>query len=111
MQTLCQEPGKRVSGSALNTVTVVPRLQQLIITDTNTNRRYLVDNGAQVSVIPASYIDRRSGATTDPLEASNGSSIATYGARNASLCFGGRVYSARIVIADMRLPLLGADFP
>ena len=36
--------------------------------------------------------------------------IATYGARNASLYFGGRVYSARLAIADVERPLLGADF-
>ena len=89
------------SGSALDTATVGPRLQKFIITDTNTNHRSLVDTSAQVSVIPASYIDRRSGATTDPLQAANGSSLATYGARNASLCFVGRVYSVRLVIVDV----------
>ena len=104
------EPGKRVSGSAVDTATVGLRLHQLIITDTNTNRRYLVYTSAQVSVIPASYIDRRSVATTDPIQSANGSWIATYGARNASLCFRGRVYSARLVIADARQKLLGADF-
>ena len=36
--------------------------------------------------------------------------MATYGACNAPLCFGGRVYSARLVIADVRRPLFGADF-
>ena len=86
----------------VNTATVGPRLQQLIITDTSRNRRYIVDTGAQVSVILASYIDRRSVATTGPLQA-NGSSI-------ASLYFCGRVYSVRLVIADVRRPLLGTDF-
>ena len=53
----------------VNIATVGLRIQQLIITDTNPNRCYLVDTGAQVSVIPASYIDRRSGATTDHIQA------------------------------------------
>ena len=65
---------------------------------------YLIDTSARVSVIPVSYIDRRSGATTDPLQAANGCSIATYDTRNASLWFGGRLYRVRfvIVMSDVR---------
>ena len=36
-----------------------------IFPQTNTKCLYLVDTGAQMSVIPVSYFDRRSGATTD----------------------------------------------
>ena len=38
--------GNNVSWSAVNTATVGLRLQQIIITYTSTNRRYLVDTGA-----------------------------------------------------------------
>ena len=64
--------------------------------------RDLVDTGYQVSVIPASNIDRRSGATTDPRQVANGSSVATCGARNTSLYFGINVYSTKLVRADVR---------
>ena len=50
LHTLFREPGKRVSGLAINTATVGPRLHHLIVTDTNINWHYLVDTGTQVSV-------------------------------------------------------------
>ena len=81
-----------------------------MVTDTNTNRRFLIDTGAQVSVIPASFIDRRTGATSTSLQAANGTSITTYGERHTSLCLGSKLYNARLIIADVKRPLLGADF-
>ncbi|GFR97971.1 retrovirus-related Pol polyprotein [Elysia marginata] len=66
--------------------------------------------GAQVLAVPASRFDRRSGPNDHPLQAANGTTIATYGSRNVSLCFNGRMYTARLIVADIRQPLLGADF-
>ena len=80
------------------------------MTNSNSNHRFLVDTGAQVSVIPATFLDRRSGTATQHLEAANGTAIATYGARNVPLRFGKKVYMARLIKADVRRPLLGADF-
>ena len=48
-----QYPGKLQSGSALNVSDVGPHHQQLFITDSNSGRCFLIDTGAQVSVIPA----------------------------------------------------------
>ncbi|GFR76394.1 retrovirus-related Pol polyprotein [Elysia marginata] len=73
-------------------------------------RRFLVDTGAQVSAVPASRFDRRSCPNDNPLQAANGTTIATYGSRNVSLCFNGRTYTARLIVADIRQLLLGADF-
>ncbi|GFS05824.1 retrovirus-related Pol polyprotein [Elysia marginata] len=87
-----------------------PRNQQLFLTDSYSGRRFLVDTGAQVSAVPASRFDRRSGPNDNPLQAANGTTIATYGSRNVSLCFNGRTYTARLIVADIRQPLLGADF-
>ena len=42
---------------------------------------FLVDTGAEVSIFPASNIDRRSGRTGPTLRAVNGSSINTFGVR------------------------------
>ncbi|GFR71912.1 retrovirus-related Pol polyprotein [Elysia marginata] len=78
--------------------------------NSHSGRRFLVDTGAQVSAVPASQFDRKSGPNDNPLQAANGTTIATYGSRNVSLCFNGRTYTARLIVADIRQPLLGADF-
>ncbi|GFR58397.1 retrovirus-related Pol polyprotein [Elysia marginata] len=76
----------------------------------NTGRRFLVDTGAQVSVVPATWFERRSSQSGSPLQAANGTSIPKYGSRNVPLCFNHRTYQSRLVIAHVKRPLLGADF-
>ena len=80
------------------------------MTDSNNGRRFLVDTGAQVSVIPPTLVDKRFATPQESLQAANGTSIATYGQRNTILRLGSHSYSARLVIADVKRPLLGADF-
>ena len=70
----------------------------------------MVDTGAQVSVVPATWFDKRSGETGPPLQAANGTHISTYGSRNVPLYFNNRLYQACLIIADVKRPLLGADF-
>ena len=69
-----------------------------------------MDTGAQVSVIPPTVFDRRHGQSGPPLQAANGTSIATYGSKDVSLRFNETTYQARLIIADVKRPLLGADF-
>ncbi|GFS16789.1 retrovirus-related Pol polyprotein [Elysia marginata] len=69
-------------------------------------RRFLVDTGAQVSVAPATWFERRSGQPGSPLHAANGTSIPTYGSRNVPLCFNHRTYQAHLIIAVVKRPLL-----
>ena len=71
---------------------------------------FLVDTGAEVSVFPASNIDRRSGRTGPTLRAVNGSSINTFGVRTVPVCFNSQRFEWDFVIADVAQPLLGADF-
>lgn len=87
----------------------------LAITDTLSGRAFLVDTGAQVSVIPASS----SSSSTSPasssssclkLQAANGSPIQTYGTVRMDVCFGGRTLTGRFFRANVQRPLLGADF-
>ncbi|RUS78761.1 hypothetical protein EGW08_013477 [Elysia chlorotica] len=87
-----------------------PKISQLFVTDEKSKRRFLVDTGAQVSVTPASWADKVSGTTGPNLQAANGSSIATYGSRVVHLHFGNRVFDARLISANVKRPLLGADF-
>ena len=83
---------------------------QLFVTDGISKRCFLVDTGAQVSVTPASAIDKQSGPQGPPLQAANGTNITTYGAHIVSLRFGGRIFQNRLIAADVKGSLLGANF-
>ena len=104
------EAGKRIEGPTLASATVGPESLQLIVLDKNSGLRFVVDSGAQVSVIPPTLQDRRSGTCGSTLQAANGSQILCYGERQTVLRLDDRSYGARLVIADVRRPLLGADF-
>ena len=73
-------------------------------------RCFLGDTGAQVSVTPASKLDKKTGPRGPPLQAANGSTITTYGTRVVCFRFGQRNFQARLIAADVSRPLLGADF-
>ena len=78
--------------------------------DTISKRRFLVDTGAEVSVIPATGLDKRTKRSGSLLLAANGTSIRSYGTRTLSLRFDSNTYRWNFVIADVSRPLLGADF-
>ena len=63
-----------------------------------------------MSVIPATWRDKHSGACNQTLQAANGTPITTYGARNVLLQLGKHCYTARLIKADVKRPLLGSDF-
>ena len=73
-------------------------------------QRYLVDTGAQISVIPASHFDRFNHKLTHLLVAANGTSIKTYGTSIVPLNFNQRNFQRCFTVADVAHPLLGADF-
>ena len=81
-----------------------------MITYNNTGLRFLVNTGAQVSAVPSSWLDRRSGPCDQDIQAANGISIAIYSTRNILLHLGNHRHYARLVIADVKRPLLGEDF-
>ncbi|GAA6111958.1 uncharacterized protein LOC117501066, partial [Tachysurus ichikawai] len=82
----------------------------LFVTDSLSGRHFLCDTGAQVSVLPASTMDRHLGKVGSPLEAVNQGEIRTYGKRLVPLCFNGQRFTWEFVLADVSRPLLGADF-
>ena len=53
---------------------------------------------------------QRAGSACQLLRAANGTISLRFGARIVPLHFGGRRYSARRIPADVKRPLLGADF-
>ena len=82
----------------------------LYVSDKRTGQRFLIDTGAEVSVLPATPAQRRSNYTGPVLVAANGSSIRTFGKRSISLTFNARCFQWAFVVADVTQPLLGADF-
>ena len=80
------------------------------IHDNSTGFRFLVDTGAEVSVVPPSRTDRNQRGNFC-LQAVNQTDIATYGLRSLSLDLGlRRNFRWVFVIADVKQPILGADF-
>ena len=86
---------------------VKPR--SLFVTDALTGRKFLLDTGASVSLFPAA-------PNSDPdnsaiqLVAANGTRINTFGTKKIPLMFDGRRFQWEFTLANVREPLLGADF-
>ena len=79
--------------------------------DRNSSLRFLVDTGAEVSVIPPSGPRHTLRPTGYSLQAANQSSIATYGTRSLTLDLGlRRTFRWIFIVADVKHAILGADF-
>ena len=82
----------------------------LFVCDRKSGHRFLVDTGAQISVIPATANDKLSGRTGPALIAANHTPIHTYGTRTVVLFFNTQRFKWTFTVADVPQPLLGADF-
>ncbi|BHF65316.1 hypothetical protein SprV_0200832600 [Sparganum proliferum] len=81
------------------------------VRDTRSGRRFLVDTGAQLSVIPLTPCDRRCPNPGLFLQAVNTSPITTFGTCSLSLDIGlRRLFPGIFVVADIPCAILGADF-
>ncbi len=69
-----------------------------------------MDTGAEVSVLPATNLDKLSGCQRRPLSAANGTSIHIYGTRKLRLQVGQHRYDWTFILTTVERPLLGADF-
>ncbi|BHF68118.1 hypothetical protein SprV_0301114800 [Sparganum proliferum] len=81
------------------------------VCDTATRRRFLVDTGAQILVVPPTTADRRFPSSGLHLQAANCSPIPTFGSLSVTLNIG--LYRSFIwisVIADVPHAILGSDF-
>ena len=88
----------------------------LFVRDAKTNHRFLVDTGAQVSVLPRRCLPRGS-ARLEPappgqhLVAANGSPIKIYGTCLLDVTFGRQHrFRHRFYVTDVTTPILGTDF-
>lgn len=75
-------------------------------------RRFLVDTGADVSVVPPTAEERQFGPGRRTLYSATGASISTFGERLLSVDFGWRQepYQWTFVLADVEYGIIGADF-
>ena len=102
--------GKRAGRSPLAASAAGLKDSLFYVYDKFTNRRFLVDTGAEVSVLPASALDTRAAQQGPTLTAANGTRIRTYGNRTIPVHFSCGIYKWSFIIADVARPLLGADF-
>ena len=110
MQTTLQLVWKRASRLPMTASATGQNNSLLFLRDTISGRQFLVDTRAEVSVLPATCLDRRTGQPGPSLLAANGSPIKIYGSRTLSLHFTSNTYQWTFTIADVSRHLLGADF-
>ena len=86
-------------------------VRTLSLRDAFTGKLFLVDSGADISVIPATKSDKLSSPGPVALQAANGTAIDTYGRRKVSIKLpGGTVVQQSFLVANVARPILGADF-
>ena len=74
------------------------------------NRKWLVDGGALISLVPPTHSHIVKGPQGPPLSAANGSSINCFGSVRDTLIIEGRSYEFNFTVADVKQRILGADF-
>ncbi|KAL1518322.1 hypothetical protein ABEB36_001961 [Hypothenemus hampei] len=89
-----------------------PKQNRLVVLDRAGMLKFLIDTGADVSVIPNSKSGRYvRPATSFKLYAANGSAIDTFGEKILTLDLGlRRPMPWNFIVADVTQPILGADF-
>ena len=107
------ETGKRPSG-APDVNAAVPRNNLsgnlLFVHDSKSRRKWLIDGGALISIIPPTQKQRLAGPTGQQLQAANGTTIACYGSSDEEIHINNKCYPFTLTVADVKRPILGADF-
>lgn len=99
-----------IAASCFATESISGRQYRLFIDDHNSGQRFLVDSGADISVIPA-HQNKKSETSDFKLYAANGSEIHTYGSKILNVNLGlKRCFEWSFIIADVSKGILGADF-
>nr|VZI27513.1 unnamed protein product [Spirometra erinaceieuropaei] len=84
--------------------------RRLFLWDRIAGAKFLVDSGAEVSVVPPTPAERKH-RSSFCLTAANNSSIPTFGQRSITLDLGlRRIFRWVFIIADVSVALIGADF-
>ncbi len=77
------------------------------IQDQNSGRRFLVDTGASLSLLPHKSKNPCSGP---PLVSASGSPIRSWGFQRHTVKFGSHAFTFNFLLADVARPILGFDF-
>ena len=81
------------------------------IADPESKLSYLIDTGAEISVLLLCPGDRRNASGGIQLQAANGTSIRTFGERSVQLDLGlAKSFTWKFTIAEVTKPIIGADF-
>lgn len=84
---------------------------RLCVTDSNSGTQFLIDTGAEVSVLAVKNRKVATSTNTYSLYAANGTPIRTYGEKTLYLNLGlRRVFKWTFIVADVRRSIIGADF-
>lgn len=107
----CTKAGKTpVKIAAAGTTSLLPS-RLFFITDSYSSYRFLIDTGAEVSVLPPSRTERKHPQDNHNLLAVNGSSVVNCGERSLTLNLGlRRTFRWVFIVANVQNPILGADF-
>lgn len=107
-----EDAGKLVSTPTVADVGVPTASNRLCIYDLDTRERFLVDTGAEISVLAANNVRKHQAPSSDYcLYAANNTPIRTYGQKTMKLNFGlRRCFQWTFVLADIKTSIIGADF-
>lgn len=87
------------------------QIERILLADNSTKLKFLIDTGADLSVIPKSSIKYNLQPEKLTLYAANGTEIKTYGTKLLNLDLNlRRKFSWSFVIADVNQPIIGVDF-
>ena len=82
----------------------------LFVHDVVTKTKWLIDGGAVLSILPPTAADRVKGPTDVQLQAANGTKIPCYGTKDTVITLADRKISFPVTVAEVKQPILGADF-
>ncbi|VUZ40636.1 unnamed protein product [Hymenolepis diminuta] len=103
--------GKRGSSSVVAETVSGHSSNRLFLQDRYSGTSFLIDFGAEISVIPPTAAHRNSSDHPLILAAANGSPIKTYSQKSVTLDLGlRRTFRCIFTIADVSKPIIGADF-
>jgi len=84
---------------------------RLTMTDTKNGMRYLIDTGADVSIIPKITVKGKTTLSKYKLYAANNTLISTYGSKLVHVNLGlRRKLDWTFIVADIKQAIIGADF-
>lgn len=103
--------GKLRSRSHVAATGPIARSRRFLIEDKHTKLQYLIDSGADVSILPASRQDIENGPAPTVLYTADLSPMVTYGAKLHVVDIGlRRPFKWIFILAQVQKPILGADF-